>query len=375
MLYNPVNGPIPNASILIENSLRMCNIDPQTFPTGEKNFALYLLNEILSSWSNLPTMQFNEEYVVIPLENNLASYALPEGVYNVLDCQRSSMNRIFEGNPIASEGVAANAFDADFATVCQQTNPNGWVGMEFTQNPGTGVIPKNRSIRYVGILSATTDNYWYSIEISFDNTNWFTVTNNGFRPIPFSNAPTKQKINWYYVDVPTTAPSWRVKCNNDKVVGIRELYFMEENNSVQIGAISQAAYQALANKNSTGTPNSFSLNKTKSGAFITVWPVPSNIQEQTPSTPNDNNTNNFNHLVARSLRFPFSSNYLNDPIAINRKFIPALRASLSYYLSLKYAPEKSMNLKEDMFKEVKLVLGEDADQGSLSFNLPTYSSV
>lgn len=374
MIFNPVNDQIPTAASLIENALRMCNVDPQVLDISEKNFSLYILNEILTSWSNLPTMQFNEEYVVIPLENKMPSYALPQGVYNVLDCNRVALNRIFEGDPVSSEGIAANAFDADFATVCQQTTQNGWLGMQFTENPGTGIVPKNRNIRYVGILSATSDDFWFTIEISFDNTEWYTVSNTGFRPVSFSNAPTKEKIVWYYIDVPTSAPSWRVKLNNDKVLSIRELYFMEELNSIVMGAISQSTYQSLSNKNSQGTPNSYSLNKTRGSSFLTIWPIPSNIQTQLPSDENEPTTSSFNHLVARSLRFPFSANYLRDPIAINRKFVPALRTSLSYYLSLKYAPEKSMNLKEDMFKELKLVMGEDADQGSVSFNLPSYEN-
>lgn len=374
MIYNPVNATPTTAVTLIENAMRMCGVEPTTMDISEKNFALYLVNEILTSWANLPTMQFNEDYVVIALENNEPSYALPNGVYNVLDCNRVILNRIFQGIPIASEGLPAFAFDADLNTMVIQTTTNGWIGMQFQETSPLGTIPKERSIRYVGILSGVSQDYWYVIEVSYDGVNWNTIAENDLRPVHFSGAPTKNDIVWYYVDVPKKAPNWRVRCKNDQVVLMRELYFMEEVNSVSMGPISQSSYQSQSNKTSNGSPNSYTLNKTKSGAFLTVWPIPSNLTEQTPSiTPGDGVQNNqYNHLVARSLSFPLSANYMRDPLQINRKFIPALRTSLSYYLSLRYAPDKSMNLKQDMMKEIQLVIGEDADQGSVTFDLPTY---
>ena len=106
---------------------------------------------------------------------------------------------------------------------------------------------------------------------------------------------------------------------------------------------------------------------------ITSWDYVSRKKDGV-DLDNPSTVNIYNYLVLRSLMFPLDINFLTRPLDINRKFIGCLRKTLTYYLSLKYAPQLSQNFREEMLLETKAVLGEDSDQGSVYFNLPSASS-
>jgi hypothetical protein len=357
MPSNPVLSKV-SALDLIENSFRFCGVDLTTIDI-ETNFALYLLNEILISWSNLPTIQFNELMQVVPLENSVPTYELPNNIYNVLEANRVKLVRQTVGAPFSTQGVAANAFDGNLSTACTFTyGPLSELGI---------VLAEDAVINYVGISSAVAGSFIFKIEYSFDGISWETAATNTPREEDYKAFPSKKNIRWFSINAPQKAPRWKIVCYSETAPSIRELYFMTQENSIYLGAISHSTYMAIPAKDTKGTPTSYAINKNVENPYITVWPVPSDLDS--PTT-----VNIYNYLVLRALKFPLDINFITRPLDINSKFLGCLRKTLTYYLSLRYAPQLSQNFREEMLLETKAVLGEDADQGSVYFNLPNAST-
>ena len=358
MANNPVLSKV-SALDLIENSFRFCGVDLTTMDIEMKNFALYLLNEILISWSNLPTIQFNELMQVVPLEDSVPTYQLPNNIYNVLEANKVKLVRQTVGDPFSSEGDAANAFDGDFETACTfTTGALSELGINLT----TEAV-----INYVGISSAIAGSFLFKIRYSYDGTSWEDAVTNTPREEEYNAFPAKKNIRWFYINAPQKAAWWKIVCYSSTAPSIRELYFMTQQNSIYMGAISHSTYMSMPVKDTKGSPTSFAINKNVENPYITIWPVPSDLDSSTT-------VNIYNYLVLRALMFPLDINFLTRPLDINRKFIGCLRKTLTYYLSLKYAPQLSQNFREEMLLETKAVLGEDSDQGSVYFNLPNASS-
>lgn len=358
MASNPALTKI-SALDLIENSFRFCGVDLTTMDIEMKNFALYLLNEILISWSNLPTIQFNELMQVVPLENGVPTYELPNNIYNVLEANKVKLVRQNIGTPFSTSGVAANAFDGNFSTSCTfSSGPLSELGIQLTSEA---------IVNYVGISSAIAASFIFKIEYSYDGISWESAAINTPREEEYKAFPSKKNIRWFSILAPQKAAWWKIVCYSPTAPSIRELYFMTQQNSIYLGAMSHSTYMSMPVKDTKGSPTSYALNKNVDNPYITIWPVPSDLEDSST-------VNVYNYLVLRALMFPMDINFLTRPLDINRKFIGCLRKTLTYYLSLKYSPQLSQNFREEMLLETKAVLGEDADQGSVYFNLPNAAS-
>lgn len=127
--------------------------------------------------------------------------------------------RALQGTPLASEGIASNAFDNNFATACTQTMVNGYIAYDYGVNV-------TRNIRQVRIRSAVLATMVVTIEYSDDLLTWYPALE---LSAPLMYSPD-QDVILNFLDVGAHR-AWRLRGTNVGFVptglNISELYFME----------------------------------------------------------------------------------------------------------------------------------------------------
>ena len=119
---------------------------------------------------------------------------------------------------------------------------------------------------------------------------------------------------------------------------------------VSMTKIDRSTYQALANKDSTGTPSQYFVQRFRDYTQIKVY--------LTPSSRTDNFLN-FYYFK----RIQDSGVYTKDPDAPYR-FLPSLTSGLAFYLSQKVAPDRTQALKLYYEDELARALAEDGSASS-----------
>ena len=119
---------------------------------------------------------------------------------------------------------------------------------------------------------------------------------------------------------------------------------------VSMSKVSRSDYQALANKDATGTPSQFLVQRFADFTQIKVYLTPSSTT---------NNFLNFYYIK----RIQDAGIYSNDPDAPYR-FLPAMTSGLAFYLSQKVAPDRTQQLKLYYEDELARALSEDGSASS-----------
>ena len=127
---------------------------------------------------------------------------------------------------------------------------------------------------------------------------------------------------------------------------------------VSMTKIDRSTYQALANKDSKGTPSQYLVQRFSTKTRITVYLAPS-------SSTND--YLNFNYVK----RIQDAGGYAKDPDAPYR-FLPAMTAGLAFYLSQKVSPDRVQALKLLYEDELARALAEDGSSTSSYITPKTY---
>ena len=119
---------------------------------------------------------------------------------------------------------------------------------------------------------------------------------------------------------------------------------------VTMTKIDRPTYQALANKESEGTPSQFFIQRFREYTDITVYMTPSS---------STNKFLNFYYIK----RIQDSGVYSNNPDAPYR-FLPCMVSGLAFYLSQKVAPDRTQALKLYYEDELNRALTEDGSPTS-----------
>ena len=147
------------------------------------------------------------------------------------------------------------------------------------------------------------------------------------------------------------------------VNGAAEILEMSYRNSSNVDAplekISRSQYQALSNKTSTGQPSQYYVQRLIDRIIIRLY--------LTPGSTENGNVINFWY----EQRIQDSGAYTNAT-NVPYRFVPCMCAGLAYYLSLKYAPEKTQNLKLLYEDELSRALEEDGSSTSTYISPKTY---
>ena len=139
------------------------------------------------------------------------------------------------------------------------------------------------------------------------------------------------------------------------VYGVDDVLEASFRNSLNIDTpltkINRSTYQALSNKTSTGQPTQYFVERFIDKVTITLY--------LTPGAAQDGNYINFYYTK----RIDDVGAYTNAT-DVPYRFVPCMIAGLSYYLAIKYAPQRVQELK--LLYEDELLRAEDEDGSSNS---------
>ena len=120
---------------------------------------------------------------------------------------------------------------------------------------------------------------------------------------------------------------------------------------ISLSRISRDAYLSITNKNSTGKPTQFYVDR-QINPIVKLWPTPDSVETYTLI---------FDRLVSMD-DADAATNSLDVPF----RFYPCLAAGLAYYIALKRAPERVQILKAVYEEEFERAASEDRDRATLS---------
>ena len=123
--------------------------------------------------------------------------------------------------------------------------------------------------------------------------------------------------------------------------------------------INRSGYQCLSNKTQTGTPTQYWVQRFIDRVTITLY-----------LTPGSTEAGNFlNYYYVK--RIQDAGAYTNEA-DVPYRFVPCMVAGLTYYLSQKFAPQRTQELKLLYEDELKRALEEDGSASSSFITPKTY---
>ena len=123
--------------------------------------------------------------------------------------------------------------------------------------------------------------------------------------------------------------------------------------------INRSGYQGLSNKTQTGTPTQYWVQRFIDRVTITLY-----------LTPGSTEAGNFlNYYYVK--RIQDGGEYTNEA-DVPYRFVPCMVAGLTYYLSQKFAPQRTQELKLLYEDELKRALEEDGSASSSFITPKTY---
>ena len=130
---------------------------------------------------------------------------------------------------------------------------------------------------------------------------------------------------------------------------ILEVALRRSGTDYEVDRISRGEYLNVPNKTTTGRPSQFYFNRQTSPELV-VWPTPENSTDELVY-----------YYITRIEDADTSKNTTDVPY----RFLPCMIAGLSYYLSMKKAPERVQLLKAVYEEEFQRAADEDEDRVSL----------
>jgi len=123
--------------------------------------------------------------------------------------------------------------------------------------------------------------------------------------------------------------------------------------------VNRSAYQGLSNKTQTGTPTQYFVQRFINKVTITLY--------LTPGSTEAGNTINYYYVK----RIKDAGAYTNEA-DVPYRFVPCMVSGLTYYLSQKFAPQRTQELKLLYEDELKRALEEDGSSSSSFITPKTY---
>ena len=124
--------------------------------------------------------------------------------------------------------------------------------------------------------------------------------------------------------------------------------------------INRAAYSALANKLSKGTPSQYYVQRLIDKTTLTVY-----------QTADSSNASKYLHIYFVKRIQDVDATY-TDATDVPYRFVPCMVSGLSYYLAQKYAPDRIQTMKLLYEDEFARALAEDGSSSSSFITPKTY---
>jgi len=126
---------------------------------------------------------------------------------------------------------------------------------------------------------------------------------------------------------------------------------------ITLSKIDRSTYAALPNKGSTGQPSQYYVDR-QTTPTITLYLTP--------------DASTYTHLCYYTLKRIEDAGAYTDNPDIPFRFLPCMISGLAFYISLKYAPERTQALKMYYEDELKRALDEDGQRASLFISPANY---
>jgi hypothetical protein len=156
-------------------------------------------------------------------------------------------------------------------------------------------------------------------------------------------------------NIPLVAGDASYVLAND-VVDILDVVVRSQGTDYEVERISRTEYFTLPNKNTTGRPSQFFLERTITPTLY-LWASP------------DNSTDVLRYYYIRRMQ---DADSLTNTTDIPFRFLPCMVAGLAYYMAMKRAPERLGILKSVYDEEFQRAADEDIDRVPLKL-VPSYS--
>ena len=127
-----------------------------------------------------------------------------------------------------------------------------------------------------------------------------------------------------------------------------------------LSKINRAAYSALSNKLSKGTPSQYYVQRLIDKTTLTVYP-----------TADSSNASKDLHIYFVKRIQDVDATY-TDATDVPYRFVPCMVSGLSYYLAQKYAPDRIQTMKLLYEDEFSRALAEDGSSSSSFITPKTY---
>ena len=158
----------------------------------------------------------------------------------------------------------------------------------------------------------------------------------------------------------TTVPVANVYGISDILnVSYRQNYNTTSQSDTGLTKVARDAYSATANKASLGTPSQFWVQRFIDKVTLTIYPLPN-------STAASNFLNVY--YVRRIQDVGAYTNASDTPF----RFVPCMISGLSYYLSMKFSPQRTQEMKLLYEDELARALSEDGSAASTFITPKTY---
>jgi len=139
------------------------------------------------------------------------------------------------------------------------------------------------------------------------------------------------------------------------VYGVDDILEMSYRNSSSVDfpltKINRSEYQALSNKTNNGTPTQYFVQRFIDKVTVTLY--------LTPGSTEAGNTINYYYVK----RIEDAGAYTNNA-DVPYRFVPCMVSGLSYYLSQKFAPQRTQEMKLLYEDELQRALQEDGSSSS-----------
>lgn len=288
---------------IIEDAYERLSIISDSLTSRQILSAQRSLNFILKAWYNKGINLFQVQTGMLALTESQYAYTLPSNLIDILEATIRTSSRALGGNSGSSDGTANNAFDQDTSTYCD-AGVDGWIEYEWSSAT---------LIEMVGIQSQTTTDYTIDIQYSSDGATWSTL-----QSVP-AQTYTSGVIEWITISAPTSELYLRILETGGATLSVQELYFNMNLYDTQISRVSRSEWIANPQKNQTGKPGNFYVDR-QIIPIINLWPAPSS---------------SYNNLFYSYTSEVQDVGSMTDTISIPSRFLEAITARLAFMLSSK----------------------------------------
>lgn len=254
-----VSTTVFNTRKVIDHAFRRCKLAPQQITSEHIETAKDLLWLFLSTIASKGIALWAVQKDIVPLYGYVPDVPLPVGTVDLLNANLRNIHRP-TGIYSSSEGTADDAFDSDIETACTQTNPAGYIQVQFDDET---------RITTLGILPNVDGAAWdFSVQISDDGVSWTDIYTADDLEV------TEQE--WIWVDVEGVYPTTycRLLARNTTVLDVAEFVVGNTPNEIPLALINRDDYVNQPDKMTAGRPTEYYFDKQRTQPIMSLWPAP-----------------------------------------------------------------------------------------------------